>query len=1023
MAVPVLTTRIDWENLGAFTNSPYDTLTNRVIDEDPCIIQRGRSSDFSTEAMGASRFTLDNYDDSYTPDRNWLDNPSFEVSTTGWSTAAIASLTAAATSITKVVDTSGVSTGTNAGEAVLTATINSGVTFALPWTFVSGNTYAVSVYLKSVTGNLNVRAGLASSGTPADIASSGANITTSWAQYTFTWTPSGDRTDAVFFVRTTTAATATVRIDTINVNPGASANTFIEAPTKGQLVPGRPVHIYGTYSATDYPLFYGFIERLVPDPENDTVSVVCYDVLRRFSETSVVATAPSFMQLTPREHRLLALSDYERGNRNLLYPNPSFETNLTGWTDTGGIASRLTTDAAPGAGTACMQIAATGASQEVHYNLYGVRPAWFSGEQFTFSVYLRTTAGTQTWTLLMGITGGTQTSRTVTVTSSWTRFSVTHTFDATYDDQDVPMVQILASGSGTIRADAAAVTRGVALYPYSDAGTGRWPNLVSNSSFEVSSGAGWADAWSNICTNPSFETNTTGWAVTADSFHTAATSITRSTGGTQKFGTAHGDVAVTGSGQGAHYAVTGTFVAGTTYKFSIWALDAGAGNVKVFIGSNGTPADSVTSGSLAITGSYQEYTLEWTPSSNRTDVHVGIFRFSAVSDTISIDGIYIYRLDAAGLGGYPAYSDVGPGNGTAGSFVTSNTLVSTPVQYGAQSCQTVTPATTGAGRVYDFARVQVKFRGSQSYNVSVWLRSTTAMPYKVGIGANKGDGTWDEASTTGTLSSNTWTQVTVNWTPSADRSAANAWDVVLYVMQTNATGRTFFLDGIRVIPGSSSDSFEMSQWQVPATAEDEAWAASAQFSGSLFEVLTSINDLNLSRHWIKPTMTSPFYTYVLEDRDTFAAKSVAEDTGTNGLDGWADTDVDRATIVNIVPVRSLIGATTQTDYIQDEDSITRYGERPYQLIDGATLWGTSQMPVNVGNALIARYKHPRIRPRSLRVNVFPNMLQRDLNDVIEVSFPRFLLSDQRFCILTSELSIDGAGGQWKQELILEEYPF
>ena len=116
-----------------------------------------------------------------------------------------------------------------------------------------------------MSGNLNVRAGLASSGTPADIASSGANITTDWAQYTFSWTPSADRTDGVFFVRTTTAAAATVRTDAVQINPGATPNDYIEAPTKGQLVPGRPVHIYSTYSSTDHPGFYGFIQRLTPN--------------------------------------------------------------------------------------------------------------------------------------------------------------------------------------------------------------------------------------------------------------------------------------------------------------------------------------------------------------------------------------------------------------------------------------------------------------------------------------------------------------------------------------------------------------------------------------------------------------------------------------------------------------------------------------------------------------------------------------------------------------------------------------
>ena len=68
--------------------------------------------------------------------------------------------------------------------------------------------------------------------------------------------------DVVFFIRTNTAAAATVRIDACQVNVGSTANAFIEAPTRGQLTPGRPVVLHATWAATDRPKFFAHIQQL-----------------------------------------------------------------------------------------------------------------------------------------------------------------------------------------------------------------------------------------------------------------------------------------------------------------------------------------------------------------------------------------------------------------------------------------------------------------------------------------------------------------------------------------------------------------------------------------------------------------------------------------------------------------------------------------------------------------------------------------------------------------------------------------
>jgi hypothetical protein len=291
------------------------------------------------------------------------------------------------------------------------------------------------------------------------------------------------------------------------------------------------------------------------------------------------------------------------------------------------------------------------------------------------------------------------------------------------------------------------------------------------------------------------------------------------------------------------------------------------------------------------------------------------------------------------------------------------------------------------------------------------------MPYKIGFGGNAGTGSWDEASATGTASANTWTQVTVTWTPSADRSSAVDFDSVLYIYQTDATARTVYIDGVRVVPGSSADDYEMSHWQIPAAAEDEPMVTTATVSGSALACLSQLNELSLSRHWIKPTMASPWYQYVVEDRDTYAAKSVTETVATT--EGWETADIDRASIANVVPYSYAGGVT----YTSDSYSAAKYGMRPAAMIDGSLFWSDATVPNAVGTAIVTRYKDPRIRPTLTRINVFPEMLVRDLSDVLSITVQRYGVLSARFAILATDLQVGEAGILWTKRVTLEEFPF
>jgi hypothetical protein len=846
MVAPTLTVRIDFANDGAFTGD-LDSCAGRVLD---CSWTRGRSADFGAEAIGTASFLLDNFDDRYTPDRNWHDNPSFEDGTTGWSVAAIGGL-AAATSITQVSD-SGAGAGTKAGEAVLTATSASGVHFAIPYAFRSGVTYAITVWLKSMSGNLNVIAGTASAGAVDNANSSGA-ITTSWAQKTWTWTPSADRTDAVFYVCTTTAAAATVRIDAIQINPGATANPYIEAPTKGQLVPGRPVHIYATYSATDYPQFYGFTERLTPNPIDRTVAIVCYDQLRRMQEVDVVVAASSVYR-TAGDFRREVLGDAERGTRNLL-PNPEFATNTTGWDIySGGTITRVTTDAPEGAGTTSADLAWTAGNCIVTPRI-GLSPVFSAGQTYRFSVYLRVTAGTLAASIGFWETVGATVYSVVdvTATTAWQRFTVDYTPTTTVQASanNVPRVFVKTT-SGTLRIGGAAVTRGQALYPYAATGIGRWPNFCDNGSFDGGS--------------------TTHWA---------AASAARPVSG----GAAPNNFATTASQH----------------------------------------------------------------------------------------------------------------------------------KYGSGSLLVDTPATAKAGVVYffDVAAQGVYFIAGQPYTVSMWIRPTSNMPYRVGIESLTG-GT-DEAHVTGTATANVWTQVTVTWTPAADHPSqvAGSQDPAIHVLQTDATARTFYVDGVRVIPANAADDFEMTHWNLPN--ESDRYLLTTALAGAALSALTTLNGLTLSRHFIKPAMASPFYQYVVTSRT--AAPASAE-TFSDDLADFTGTDIDRASIVNVVPV----AWSTATNFYSDAASVGKYGPRPASTISGAAFIADGATADQVGAALIARYKDPRARPVIKVENRWPSQLQRELDDLVTVTFGRLRITAGKYLIQRLETKVSEACQRWETTYALEESP-
>lgn len=163
----------------------------------------------------------------------------------------------------------------------------------------------------------------------------------------------------------------------------------------------------------------------------------------------------------------------------------------------------------------------------------------------------------------------------------------------------------------------------------------------------------WRGNGHNSITNDIFETDTSGWSVAAG-INAAGTTITRIAGSGYSYHdsintvaggrTRCGELVTTGTnGSGVKYVITGTFVSGRTYRFRV-QLQSVSGTTagKITLGSLGTGADRATT-TYTLTTSFVTYTVDWTPSGNRTDVQVAIMNNAAAIQTSRIAGAEVYE--------------------------------------------------------------------------------------------------------------------------------------------------------------------------------------------------------------------------------------------------------------------------------------------------------------------------------------------------------------------------------------------
>lgn len=157
---------------------------------------------------------------------NRISNPECVSATTDWSTSTNAFITLAGASIARVA-----AGGYYGGSELTFATAleitpqtptgtNSGARLSPSGTYLSGKSYRFSgfVHDNSVGGSEQWTVGIGSNGTPADVATATVDVTTS-SEWSITWTPTGDRTDARIFIRSNGGGSTPIKVSGMQVIP------------------------------------------------------------------------------------------------------------------------------------------------------------------------------------------------------------------------------------------------------------------------------------------------------------------------------------------------------------------------------------------------------------------------------------------------------------------------------------------------------------------------------------------------------------------------------------------------------------------------------------------------------------------------------------------------------------------------------------------------------------------------------------------------------------------------------------
>ena len=158
----------------------------------------------------------------------------------------------------------------------------------------------------------------------------------------------------------------------------------------------------------------------------------------------------------------------------------------------------------------------------------------------------------------------------------------------------------------------------------------------------------------NLVPNPSFEHDTSGgspasWNATGSSSAYWNPGATLTVVGSQAYVGTQALQIVTTSGaayEGPSVALTGSFLAGIPYTFSVY-LKGTTGSEVLTLNLGNIGGTSFIQASASLTTAWKQFTATWTPASNTNGAVVGVFTSTAAADTFYMDAAMVTQTATA----------------------------------------------------------------------------------------------------------------------------------------------------------------------------------------------------------------------------------------------------------------------------------------------------------------------------------------------------------------------------------------
>lgn len=396
--------------------------------------------------------------------------------------------------------------------------------------FSSGVTYRFDVFLRGAAGGETLALKLGVSG---DLATQNITLTTAYARYGVTWTPSGNRTGVHFGIVAQATSVKTFYVDCGMVRRGATATGYFDGDFPGcewdsspraslsrRIAPGaRRYRIAGDLEQAVESVGsrgQGTLRRNTPGGQQVTFDLIDANLdwdSQSFIDCGVASGAISFVcepfgrgvEIAPTEVTNLIL-------------NPSAETDVTLWTTTNNTVTQQAAQNAVGADAFQLSSTAGGAMSIATTTGMVVSPV----KRYQCSAYFKTAVSARScnvkvdWLNASGAIISTSTGANVSdATTGWILGTVTGIAPVLAVTAKVTCT-VLATGAGAEihYVDGIIFHQGDTLQPFFD---GTFPNAFWTGIANLSASTKLGD-FCNLCSNPSFSipsaTPRAGWVTT-----------------------------------------------------------------------------------------------------------------------------------------------------------------------------------------------------------------------------------------------------------------------------------------------------------------------------------------------------------------------------------------------------------------------------------------------------------------------------------------------------------------------------